>query len=483
MFALFVTSCSNEDFEQEPNSSKVTTASMELRSASGAFKTLGFGYDVTGEYLSLTSVKRPIIDVEKMYAETSFRVYSNTETGGSNYFYYGYSSLDYIKNINDSSGFTASLSGKDFDKLKICGFGSSFTNNSEFQSKYTYSSKYSFASVDITKRVHSFRIDDKVDNYRKYVTKEFLEDLKNYTPDEFVKYYGTHVLTNIEYGGVLKIIYWSSILEESNYERKKSIVKAGLNGFLKGVGLSSETDKTHEIEEKLTTKNQQEKVIIDYKSGDGVGGVYDLTTGKLNGLDKGSWEKSVTLQNAGLTKINWQETYPIYDFIEDPTKKAQIKAAVEKYIASKQIEMLEIVPLYRYYSSGRSHHFYTTNWNEQGNGKNGLAYEWVEAFVSSKQIEGTTPLYRYYNSKRLDHVYTTNWNELGNGKYDYKLEGNEGYIYKTQVPGTVPLYRYYHSKKIKHVYTSVWDELGNGKYGFSFEKIEGYVYPGNNTNY
>nr|WP_231503762.1 hypothetical protein [Paenibacillus sp. 1-18] len=36
------------------------------------------------------------------------------------------------------------------------------------------------------------------------------------------------------------------------------------------------------------------------------------------------------------------------------------------------------------------------------------------------------PLYRYYNG--TDHFYTTDFNELGNGRSGYSLEGIAGYI-------------------------------------------------------
>ncbi len=40
-----------------------------------------------------------------------------------------------------------------------------------------------------------------------------------------------------------------------------------------------------------------------------------------------------------------------------------------------------IVPVYRYYRSSTNSHFYTTSWNELGNGKYGFAYERIEFYL------------------------------------------------------------------------------------------------------
>lgn len=57
---------------------------------------------------------------------------------------------------------------------------------------------------------------------------------------------------------------------------------------------------------------------------------YDLEKGIPTGVDIQNWENSISLQNSCLNEITWKETYPIYDFISDPIKKEQIKAAVNK---------------------------------------------------------------------------------------------------------------------------------------------------------
>lgn len=73
-------------------------------------------------------------------------------------------------------------------------------------------------------------------------------------------------------------------------------------------------------------------------------------------MNIGEWTKSVDDEHSVLVSVNWNSTYPIYEFVNDPIKKEKIKLAIIKYINSKAIEKLEIVPFYRYWGNGE--HYY-----------------------------------------------------------------------------------------------------------------------------
>lgn len=132
-------------------------------------------------------------------------------------------------------------------------------------------------------------------------------------------------------------------------------------------------------------------------------------------------------------------------------------------------------PLYRYYASSSVDHFYTVNFDEIGNGKDGYTLEGTAAYISTQQYSGTIPLYRYFSSTGTDHFYTTDFAELGNGKSGYVLEGIAGYIYPVPTTGTMPLYRYFSSTGTDHFYTTNFAELGGGRNEYVFEGIAGYV--------
>lgn len=43
------------------------------------------------------------------------------------------------------------------------------------------------------------------------------------SPEQFVKDYGTHVLADITIGGVLRVMYSSSIIKEDDQEKKRKL--------------------------------------------------------------------------------------------------------------------------------------------------------------------------------------------------------------------------------------------------------------------
>jgi hypothetical protein len=128
----------------------------------------------------------------------------------------------------------------------------------------------------------------------------------------------------------------------------------------------------------------------------------------------------------------------------------------------------DTVPLYRYV--GPDEHFYTTDFNELGEGRDGWVKEGVECHVSASQGPGLVPLYRYLTGSGY-HFYTTNFNERGGDG----LESIQCYVYPSAAPGTLPLHRY--QKGDEHFYTTNFNELGNGRDGWNYEGIQAHVIP------
>lgn len=135
----------------------------------------------------------------------------------------------------------------------------------------------------------------------------------------------------------------------------------------------------------------------------------------------------------------------------------------------------DTIPLYRYWNSVISDHFYTTNWAELGHGKNNWEFEQTQCYVFASLAPGRVPLYRYWNGTAGDHFYTTNWAELGSGREGYSYEGIQCYVYPTGGPGSAALYRYWSPGGSDHFYTTNWSELGTGNFGWHLEGTQCYV--------
>jgi hypothetical protein len=145
-----------------------------------------------------------------------------------------------------------------------------------------------------------------------------------------------------------------------------------------------------------------------------------------------------------------------------------------------------LVPIYRFWHSGNSDHFYATTPGEGG--PHGYASEGVGFQLSASPGPGLAPVYRYWRADVKDHFYTTNGGEIGvvnpgmSGKYGYLCEGILGYISTNSAHGTIPVYRYFKAASHDHFYTTNASEIGTvvtgstGNHGYACEGVLGYSF-------
>ena len=454
------------DFENEAALLPVTRAAGDAK-----YDVLGFGYDITGDYLNPMSVRNPILDIERYYKEQPKRVIVETATSGTDKIFCGADSEDYLEDITNE--YTASASAKGLKIGDKALFSGSISFNENLKTKEEYSSKYSFASYDAVRSIKSLRVYGDAEYMAEYLTPEFLEDLNRLSPRRLVEIYGTHVLTDINIGGRYRLLYRSTIEKTTNRSEKKRIVKAGLDATINGVEGSAGYEHTNEAITNKAKENQHSELFVTFYGGDAPCASFNLETEKPTVHDIDEWRKSLSLNNANLTNINWNETFPLYYFIKDPQKKEAVKKAIEDYIEDHRIKMIEVEPFYCYYSAKYVNHSYFTEW--QGDHFNTDDYMGITCYLPSKNEPGAVPLYEYYSAKYVNHSYFTEYKGKHFNTDDY--QGIAGYIFKTQKPGTVPLYAYYSAKYVNHSYFAE----DKGRQFNTDERIGilGYVYPAN----
>lgn len=419
------------------------------------FKQLGWGIDMTGDYLSLNAVKAPVIDVNKFKKDFDSRIIGRE---GERYSYpntfYGNSATEYVKSMDVSLGgdFGKKLGEKE-DK-----FAKTISGN--FSTKQSYASNYTFVGRDECVEVgKAYFVEQDVAVLQKYLDSGFLYSLSKNSAATIVTEYGTHVLLDITLGGKLSLLYRSEVVKTT----KETTAKAGFSLVLSSFGLSGSGSVNTQL------VNNNTNAFLFAKSSGGTKSIsesWDFTNGPLKSVSTSDWSSSVDFKNSVVLKI--QKAVPIYDLVADPTKKAQIKAAVEKYMAEQELELL--TPMHRYWSSGLNDHMYLVNRDDDAHGK-WYVYEGIEYYGYSIQVPSTVPLYRYWSSNLRDHFYTT---ARGN-YYNYTYEAIECYVYDKQVGGTVPIYGYWSSNIKDHFYT-----ITAGNYTkFVYEGVQFYAYPGN----
>lgn len=101
---------------------------------------------------------------------------------------------------------------------------------------------------------------------------------------------------------------------------------------------------------------------------------------------------------------------------------------------------LTLRPFLRYYSILKTNHLYTPNWNDIGCGNSDYAYQGFDGYIHTTQVAGTYPLYRYYSSSDTDHFYSTGYDP---NPTNYVYEGVAGYVYTSPGTNRIPIYRFY----------------------------------------
>lgn len=289
--------------------------------------------------------------------------------------------------------------------------------------------------------------------------------------------YGTHVLTNITVGGTYTAFYKSAITEVNNYTEKTKTVTAGTKFNLSKIGLDfNGTWSNTEITE-TNKKNSSWTCTIKCIGGSTSGTSITLSSNSsVPGytINLGAWTESVNDTHSKLIDVDWNYAYPIYELVSDPIKKAELKQAIEKYINSKKIEVINIEPLYEGYHFTTRDHLYTLDKMEIS--KYGYNYNGIACYVLSPNNNDKLeckPVFRGYNKSIDNHYYTTTYNEFTQFGYDY--EKTEFYISLTLQNYMVPFYQAYHKKDGDHFYTldfSLFEQ-----YGYNYQMILGYVFP------
>ncbi|MEJ5091314.1 hypothetical protein GEO21_14830 [Sphingobacterium faecium] len=494
-----LTNCSKNDTSIEPllnNNSK-----NQASGGDGQWDVLGYGIDATANMLEINSMSDvSIIDIfqfEKDFKDKNdprdekvIGIDVNRVSEGSYDISTGYSAYDYLNNVSTKKSFGVNgnvsvplASDPAAPDKKLLNFTGNFSKNSEDTNNTSVSTKYSYAMFEMWHRVKRIRFTQDVTTQTllNYLTPEFKNYITTKNATEIVNRYGTHVLLDISLGSRVRINYSGQAIKETSETKKISTIKAGLGvSVLNMFGVNINTDKTKEEVSKLTNETLKRDYHGQYYGGNNTGTSISIDSdGKSNSnFNLGSWQQGITDRNAAL--INIDKALFIYDFIVDPIKKAQVKAAVEKYIKDRQINMApdytsQLVNVKSFIAKAGKHHYLTTTtvgdfnyWREEG--------PIFRAF--NKNIPGTVPIYTYFSSKRTSHFYTQT---SPGGDYNWWAWKNEGvafYAYNTQVDGTIPIYEHYSSKGLDHFYSPDPSRtLGDASYWESVSGPVFYAYP------
>lgn len=450
-------SCS--EIEDLPNVESSVSNVTTRAAGDGVYDVLGYGYDITDDYMGENSTRLKILDVEAFVKENPNRFDKQFSGVIDQRCFAGADAQSFLSQIITDTNFGGSVGSLPEKKDKEGFFSGTITTGFKTSSKYFYSSKYSFARAEVFKKQRRYLLNTDIETLSKYLLSSFVEDLNKYSADKIVEMYGTHVLTNITVGGKYTAYYKSAIIEENSSTEKTEIVSAGAKYNLSNIGLDAHGSWSKTEVEERNKKNSNWECYIKALGGSTSGTTITLAPeqGPSFSINLGAWTESVDDQHSRLFDVNWNATYPIYDLISDPIKKQEMKEAVFRYIDSKKIDVLDLHPLYQF-AKGSSFHYntdlYSLGWERQG----GMCYVLLQ-----KGNEDAIPLYQF--EKKGEFHYHTNVYSLG-----WLNEGVRCYIYPSKIyDELIPLYQFEKNGKF-HYNTNSYS------LGWLNEGIVGYVF-------
>lgn len=326
---LILSSCADEDIIERNSPS--FPQSVNTRSAGdGVYDILGYGYDITGPYLDTKSSRAIVFDTNKLLEKGLITPYKLEESR------FRYSSgkdvIDFTTNM--SSSLQMSTPGI----LKVIG-GASL--NIAFGGNSHYNSDYSFAYCTQQYIDSRYRISEADINVLKTcLTKQFIERLSTYTPEQIVEEYGTHVLKDIYLGAKFEVYY----MAKSTSSSKKESINAGLGASLFSL---FKMDGKFQYDESLAIINKEQSLYYFTIGGDPAVGVQgSLNPENSPSIDIGKWMASVKSSTPKFIDVdnNSQSFIPIYELVTDPTKKQTLKAYIDNYIKSKEVCSISLYP-------------------------------------------------------------------------------------------------------------------------------------------
>ena len=326
---LILSGCADEDIIERNSPS--FPQSVNTRSAGdGVYDILGYGYDITGPYLDTKSSRAIVFDTNKLLEKGLITPYKLEESR------FRYSSgkdvIDFTTNM--SSSLQMSTPGI----LKVIG-GDSL--NIAFGGNSHYNADYSFAYCTQQYIDSRYRISEADINVLKTcLTKQFIERLSTYTPEQIVEEYGTHVLKDIYLGAKFEVYY----MAKSTSSSKKESINAGLGSSLFSL---FKMDGKFQYDESLAITNKEQSLYYFTIGGDPAVGVQgSLNPENSPSIDIGKWMASVKSSTPKFIDVdnNSQSFIPINELVKDPTKKHTLKAYIDNYIKSKEVCSKSLYP-------------------------------------------------------------------------------------------------------------------------------------------
>lgn len=306
------------------------STNLELQSANAnTYNLLGHGYDATGFFFNALSGRAKVLDIEKLielhpgsyichYGQTHF---SQTVIG--------YSAANLVQRLSER---TESYFRPTTDSSKwnmFCGqLSAAFDHSTLTSDKYTYGMYQEF----VHKCSHTYYAT--MDTLRNHLTEAFLIDIRDKAPTYILEKYGTHVLTSVQLGGKIQVIYKSHVSSaDVSWQSQVGLSQAVLYLFGQSMSISSTNEPF---------ANEEQEVFAATSGGirmtpwQGTVMTDTLTRSIVNITP---WFESLN-ENWSLINVHEDHLIPIYELVDDEVKRTALRSAYNTYFLKSKANLL-----------------------------------------------------------------------------------------------------------------------------------------------
>jgi len=292
---------------------------------------LGRGYDVTGRYAYSPEIKSAVLNFTRLTADNMVKKNPNLQQA-TFHTYSGSEAAEYTNKLATDT--KLSIKGEAGEKklLTISSFQGELSTR--YSSERYKKDAYSFATATSRITKDAYFIENRQDPSKlyKYVSSKFLSDLETKTPEEIIKFYGTHVMLGGIWGARLDY-HFSAKKKIEAYSRdshESFSAKAETSLF----GLTSLTVSDSTTIDRAYKENFESDTEEKYTNAYGGKPEYAQAIHTKQDYDK--WVESIE-DNQIWSDYYPESLVPIYELIENPANRNKIMEAYNNYLNGKEI--------------------------------------------------------------------------------------------------------------------------------------------------
>ncbi|VEU80330.1 InlB B-repeat-containing protein [Haploplasma axanthum] len=294
----------NDDYESKNGELIKTVDSAGNKVEIGAYAThnandvdasfLGYGINLAN-YSQVsarnTNITFPVFARDKISQQQVIKVYE-TVTDIKNI--EGKTMEEYIQSLQVKAKVKL---GAPFGKLDIAASFSTQTTNSKEQM---------YKTIDIQEQSYYLGLQVNPNDYADMLSESFVNDAKNLPIEQFIRRYGSHVLTSVTMGGAMKLDYTIASFDDTNVNNVSVAVDASVRGWIK-----TNVDIDVDYRESIKNKNVNVSVNLSVIGGETVGIYSEQDISKKYA----EWQKSIKDKPSLMGIKDDNSLYPIWDIV------------------------------------------------------------------------------------------------------------------------------------------------------------------------